>query len=128
MNRKIYSALATAAMLTISGGVTTWAANVYTLDGIEVDADRQADRQYDKFGNVITEQSYSRTGGDVTVITRQDIEKKHFQNITDAVKRVPGVHINDMGYHGGEYGFAAYSQQVTINGDGHVVYYLMEDV
>lgn len=99
------------------GGVTTWAANVYTLDGIEVDADRQ----YDKFGNVITEQSYSRTGGDVTVITRQDIEKKHFQNITDAVKRVPGVHINDMGYHGGEYGFAAYSQQVTINGDGHVV-------
>ena len=103
------------------GGVTTWAANVYTLDGIEVDADRQADRQYDKFGNVITEQSYSRTGGDVTVITRQDIEKKHFQNITDAVKRVPGVHINDMGYHGGEYGFAAYSQQVTINGDGHVV-------
>lgn len=93
MNRKIYSALATAAMLTISGGVTTWAANVYTLDGIEVDANRQ----YDKFGNVITEQSYSRTGGDVTVITRQDIEKKHFQNITDAVKRVPGVHINDIG-------------------------------
>ena len=90
---------------------------MYTLDGIEVDANRQ----YDKFGNVITEQSYSRTGGDVTVITRQDIEKKHFQNITDAVKRVPGVHINDMGYHGGEYGFAAYSQQVTINGDGHVV-------
>ena len=50
---------------------------MYTLDGIEVDANRQ----YDKFGNVITEQSYSRTGGDVTVITRQDIEKKHFQNI-----------------------------------------------
>ena len=63
------------------GGVTTWAANVYTLDGIEVDANRQ----YDKFCNVITEQSYSRTGGDVTVITRHDIEMMHFLNITDAV-------------------------------------------
>ncbi len=32
-----------------------------------------------------------------------------------------GVYINDMGYHGGEYDGGPYSQQVTINGDGHVV-------
>lgn len=90
------------------------------LDEIIIEGSRNAVPK-DSFGNVITEQSYARTGGDVTVVTRQEIESKHYQNITDAVKRVPGVHINDMGYRGGEYGFSAYSQQVTINGDGHVV-------
>jgi len=90
---------------------------VYNLEGVNVFANRAVDG----FGNVITEQSYLRTGGDVNVITSQEIERKHFQNITEAVRRIPGVHISDMGYRGGEYDGEAYCQTVTINGDPHVV-------
>lgn len=74
------------------------------LDEIIIEGSRNAVPK-DSFGNVITEQSYARTGGDVTVVTRQEIESKHYQNITDAVKRVPGVHINDMGYRGANMDF-----------------------
>lgn len=105
-------------MLTILGGVATQAAGMYTLDGIEVDADRQIDR----FGNTITEQSYYRTGGDVNVIDSVQIEQRHYSTITSAIKTLPGVQVNSIGYHGGEYGTGSqYITTVTINGDDHVV-------
>ena len=44
----------------------------YTLDTVVVEADATKN----KLGDTITEQSYYRTGGDVKVITRQEIEKK----------------------------------------------------
>ena len=91
---------------------------MYTLDGIEVDADRQIDR----FGNTITEQSYYRTGGDVNVIDSAQIEQRHYSTITSAIKNLPGVQVNSIGYHGGEYGTGSqYNTTVTINGDDHVV-------
>ena len=46
--------------------------NSYTLDTIIVEADAIKN----KFGDTITEQSYYRTGGDVKVITREEIEKR----------------------------------------------------
>ena len=55
---------------------------VYTLDGIEVSADRQKDR----FGNMITEQSYYRTGGDVQVIDSDTIEKRHYTQVGDGIE------------------------------------------
>lgn len=58
------------------------------MDEVIVEADM--DKARDAFGDIVTEQSYARTGGDVEVITRKEIEEKHFQNITDAVRRVPG--------------------------------------
>lgn len=61
MKKNNYRILVAAAMLTILG-VATQAARMYTLEGIEVDADRQIDR----FGNTITEQSYYRTGETLT--------------------------------------------------------------
>ena len=91
---------------------------MYTLDGIEVDADRQ----YDKFGNVITEQSYYRTGGDVDVITSQTLEKQHFMQLGDALKSLPGVQVQTPGgYRGGEYGYTQTHSVVTINGDARVI-------
>ena len=91
---------------------------MYTLEGIEVDADRQIDR----FGNTITEQSYYRTGGDVNVIDSAQIEQRHYSTITSAVKTLPGVQVNSIGYHGGEYGTGTqYNTSVAINGDEHVV-------
>lgn len=118
MKKNNYRILAAAAMLTILGGVATQAATMYTLDGIEVDADRQIDR----FGNTITEQSYYRTGGDVNVIDSVQIEQRHYSTITSAIKNLPGVQVNSIGYHGGEYGTGSqYNTTVTINGDDHVV-------
>lgn len=111
MKKNNYRILVAAAMLTILGGVATQAAGMYTLEGIEVDADRQIDR----FGNTITEQSYYRTGGDVNVIDSAQIEQRHYSTITSAVKNLPGVQVNSIGYHGGEYGAGTqYNTTVTI--------------
>lgn len=114
---KLLSA-AIAAMLTIRGVSFIQAAESYTLDGIIV----TGDKEYDRFGNVITEQSYYRTGGDVDVITSQTLEKRHYQQLGDALKSVPGVQVQSPGgYRGGEYGYTQTHSIVTINGDSRVV-------
>lgn len=89
----------------------------YTLDTILVEADATKD----KFGNTITEQSYYRTGGDVKVITREEIEKRHYTDLTEAIKRIPGVTFQNPGYRGGEYGYEFYNNGVSINGDTRVI-------
>ena len=89
---------------------------VYKLQGIEV----FGERVYNRFGNEVTKQSYVRTGGDVQVIQREDIEKHHDENLSDALKRVPGVWIRSPGYRGGTYGFESTHSTVSINGDEHV--------
>ena len=101
------------------GGVSfIQAAESYTLDGIIV----TGDKEYDRFGNVITEQSYYRTGGDVDVITSQTLEKRHYAQLGDALKSVPGVQVQSPGgYRGGEYGYTQTHSIVTINGDARVV-------
>ena len=58
-----------------------------------------------------------RTGGDVTVITSQEIEKKHYTSVADAIKRLPGVDVQTAGYKAFEYDYADYQDEVSINGD-----------
>ena len=42
--------------------------------------------------------------------------------MTSAIKTLPGVQVNSIGYHGGEYGAGTqYNTTVTINGDDRVV-------
>lgn len=91
--------------------------NDYTLDTIVVEADAIKN----KFGDTITEQSYYRTGGDVKVITREEIEKRHYTDVSEAIKRIPGVVFRNPGYRGGEYGSGAYNNTVSINGDDRVI-------
>lgn len=91
--------------------------NDYTLDTIVVEADAIKN----KFGDTITEQSYYRTGGDVKVITREEIEKRHYTDLTEAIKRIPGVTFQNPGYRGGEYGYQFYNNGVSINGDTRVI-------
>lgn len=123
MKKKILVAFAAAAALSTWGGVTLVDAafdenlNMYTLDAVVV----EADKTQNKFGDTITEQSYYRTGGDVKVITREEIEKRHYTDMTDAIKRIPGITFTNPGYRGGEYGFAAYTNGVSINGDARVI-------
>ena len=91
--------------------------NSYTLDSMIVEADAVKN----KFGDTITEQSYYRTGGDVKVITREEIEKRHYTDVSEAIKRIPGVVFRNPGYRGGEYGFTSYNNTVSINGDDRVI-------
>lgn len=91
--------------------------NSYTLDSMIVEADAVKN----KFGDTITEQSYYRTGGDVKVITREEIEKRHYTDVSEAIKRIPGVVFRNPGYRGGEYGFSYYNNTVSINGDDRVI-------
>ncbi|WP_455266902.1 TonB-dependent receptor [Phascolarctobacterium sp.] len=91
--------------------------NDYTLDTMVVEADAIKN----KFGDTITEQSYYRTGGDVKVISREEIEKRHYTDVTEAIKRIPGVTFQNPGYRGGEYGYAPYNNSMSINGDSRVI-------
>jgi len=90
---------------------------IYTLDGVHVYADKQMDR----FGNPITEQSYYRTGGDVNVISQKELEHNNYAQMTDALKRIPGVAVRTAGYRGGEYGYTETHSIVSINGDDRVI-------
>ena len=92
--------------------------NDYTLDTMIVEADAIKN----KFGDTITEQSYYRTGGDVKVITREEIEKRHYTDVSEAIKRIPGVVFRNPGYRGGEYGYTAFNNSVSINGDDRVIF------
>ncbi|MGP1470077.1 MAG: TonB-dependent receptor domain-containing protein [Schwartzia sp. (in: firmicutes)] len=89
----------------------------YTIDTIVVEAERTVNQ----FGDTVTEQSYYRTGGDVKVITREEIEKRHYTDLTEAIKRIPGVTFQNPGYRGGEYGYQFYNNGVIINGDSRVI-------
>lgn len=121
MTKKRYAAAA--AMMTVLGLCANASAafdenlNDYTLDTIVVEADAAKN----KFGDTITEQSYYRTGGDVKVITREEIEKRHYTDLTEAIKRIPGVTFQNPGYRGGEYGYQFYNNGVSINGDTRVI-------
>ena len=112
-----------AAMVMVLGMCTSASAafdehlNNYTLDTVIVEADAAKN----KFGDTITEQSYYRTGGDVKVITRDEIEKRHYTDLTEAIKRIPGVTFQNPGYRGGEYGYQFYNNGVSINGDTRVI-------
>lgn len=81
----------------------------------------EGERRYDSFGNDVTEYSYYRTGGDVNVIRREEIERRHYTDIADAIKRLPGVQVSGPGYRGGEYGYSNFNTHVSINGDERVV-------
>lgn len=121
MTKKRYAAAA--AMMMVLGLCANASAafdenlNDYTLDTIVVEADAAKN----KFGDTITEQSYYRTGGDVKVITREEIEKRHYTDLTEAIKRIPGVTFSNPGFRGGEYGSSTYANNISINGDSRVI-------
>lgn len=71
-------------------------------------------------GNNIVRNPYT-TGGDVNVITREDIEKHNYSDVAEALKRIPGVRIATPGYHGGEYGYDSFSSELSINGENNIV-------
>ena len=63
------------------------------------------------------EQKAFDTQADVTVITREDLEKKHYTDLGDALKDVPGVTLQNYGVTGENYT----SNRLYINGSSNLV-------
>lgn len=87
-------------------GGTALAADVeeFALDELVVTASR-------------TEQKAFDTQADITVITREDLEKKHYTDLGDALKDVPGVTLQNYGLTGENYT----ANRLYINGSSNLV-------
>lgn len=105
MNRKIM--VASLAVLSLSGGAFCVEAAdmpVYTLDGIVVTASRVPEKKID-------------SNADVSVVTAKEIEEKHYDDVSEAIRHVPGVTISSHGASSQ----VGMSDQIYINGSKNVV-------
>lgn len=105
MNRKILAA--SLAVLSLSSGAFCVEAAdmpVYTLDGIVVTASRVPEKKID-------------SNADVSVVTAKEIEEKHYDDVSEAIRHVPGVMIASHGISSQ----TTNSDQVYINGSPNVV-------
>lgn len=105
MNRKILAA--SLAVLSLSGGAFCVEAAdmpVYTLDGIVVTASRVPEKKID-------------SNADVSVVTAKEIEEKHYDDVSEAIRHVPGVMVASHGISSQ----TTNSDQVYINGSPNVV-------
>lgn len=107
MNQKILTASLVALVLT-TGAFSVQAEstppNFYSLDEVVVTASRTLEKKID-------------ANADVAVVTAKEIEEKHFDDVAQAVKNVPGVFISSHGASGQSYN----SDQIYINGSSNVV-------
>lgn len=105
MNKKIITA--SLAVLALTGGAFSVSAEempVYSLDAIVVTANRTPEKQIDSNANV-------------SVVTAKEIEQKHYNDVDQAIKNIPGVFISNHGAGSQSYN----SDQVYINGSKNVV-------
>lgn len=105
MNRKIMAA--SLAVLSLSGGAFCVEASdmpVYTLEGVVVTASRVPEKKID-------------SNADVSVVTAKEIKEKHYDDVSEAIRHVPGVNIAN--YSGS--GQVGTSNQIYINGSKNVV-------
>lgn len=107
MNQKILTASLAALVLT-TGAFSVQAEstppNFYSLDEVVVTASRTPEKKID-------------ANADVAVVTSKEIEEKHFDDVAQAVKNVPGVFISSHG-SSNQVGM---SEQIYINGSPNVV-------
>lgn len=78
--------------------------NSFDLDPIIVTANRVPQTSFDANANV-------------NVVTRKDIEENHYQTVSDALRQVPGVTIQNYSATGANYS----ADYLYINGTSHVV-------
>ncbi len=106
MNQKILTASLAALVLT-TGAFSVQAADsvpMYSLDAVVVTANRAPEKKID-------------ANADVAVVSAKEIEEKHFDDVAQAVKNVPGVFISSHG-SSNQVGM---SEQIYINGSPNVV-------
>lgn len=95
----LFSILALGHSFTVSANEQT-----YALDEMVVTASRVATSQFTSNANV-------------DVVTRREIENKHFTNIGEAIKNLPGVNVQNMGSTGEAYA----DNTLYINGSKNIV-------
>lgn len=98
---------ASLAVLSLSGGAFCVEASdmpVYTLEGVVVTASRVPEKKID-------------SNADVSVVTAKEIEEKHYDDVSEAIRHVPGVMIASHGISSQ----TTNSDQVYINGSPNVV-------
>jgi len=78
--------------------------NDYSFDQVVVTATKTPVKQFESNANI-------------SVITREQIETNHYQDLTEALRNVPGVEINNFGNGVGN----GYTNQLTINGTTNIV-------
>lgn len=106
MNQKILTASLAALVLT-TGAFSVQAEDsvpMYSLDAVIVTANKTPEKKID-------------ANADVAVVTSKEIEEKHFDDVAQAVKNVPGVFISSHGASGQ----VGNSDQIFINGSPNVV-------
>ena len=105
MNRKIMAA--SLAVLSLSGGAFCVEASdmpVYTLEGVVVTASRVPEKKID-------------SNADVSVVTAKEIEEKHYDDVSEAIRHVPGVMVGNQGVSGQ----TSFTNPLLINGSENVV-------
>lgn len=106
MNQKILTASLAALVLT-TGAFSVQAEDsvpMYSLDAVVVTANRTPEKKID-------------ANADVAVVSAKEIKEKHFDDVAQAVKNVPGVFIASHGASGQ----VGNSDQIYINGSPNVV-------
>ncbi|WP_297022757.1 TonB-dependent siderophore receptor [uncultured Dialister sp.] len=105
MNRKFSAALLAVFALTGSAfSVEAADGPVYSLEGIVVTASRVPEKKID-------------SNADVSVVTSKEIAEKHYDDVSEAIRHVPGVNIASHGMSGQ----TSNSDQIYINGSKNVV-------
>lgn len=103
MNKKL--AIAAAVLATMGGyAVNAEELPVYTLDAVVVTANR-------------TETKLIDTNADINVVTANEIQEHHYNDVSEAVRNVPGVVITNSSANGQNYN----SNKLYINGSDKVV-------
>ncbi|MDU2066805.1 MAG: TonB-dependent receptor plug domain-containing protein, partial [Sporomusaceae bacterium] len=97
----LYTIISSAILAQTTGFSWAAEANDYSLDQVEVTANRMPVK-------------VAETAANVSVITHADIEKNHYRDLGEALQQVTGVIVTKQGSAGSE-------QYVSLNGDPHVV-------
>ncbi len=97
---------ASLAALVLTGGAFTVRAEAptYTLDAVVVTASRTPEKKID-------------TNADISIITAEEIAANHYNDMTEAIRSVPGVSIQNYSANAQTYS----SNSVYINGSNNVV-------
>lgn len=104
MKKAWKAAAAAAAVMACGFSVSAEEPDVYSLDQVVVTANRTPVKEID-------------ANADVNVVTREEIQEHHYQDVSEALRHIPGVMIVNNSASGQNYS----SNNVYINGSKNVV-------
>lgn len=104
MKKAWKAAAAAAAVMACGFSVSAEEPAVYSLDQVVVTASRTPEKELD-------------ANADINVVTREEIQQRHYQDVSEALRHIPGVMIMNNSASGQNYS----SNNVYINGSKNVV-------